>query len=45
MGFILTRMYLKIKKIKIGHDGKGIGSGWFLDNVQIDVPSKGIRYL
>ena len=35
----------KIKKIRIGHDGKGLGSGWFLDHVQIDVPSKGYRYM
>ena len=35
----------KIERIRIGHDGKGVGSGWFLDYVQIDVPSKGIRYM
>lgn len=25
----------KIYKIRIGHDGKGIGDGWFLDTVDI----------
>lgn len=24
-----------IEKIRIGHDGKGIGAGWFLDKVEI----------
>ncbi len=35
----------KIERIQIGHDGKGAGSGWFLDGVEIDVPSKGVRYM
>ena len=34
----------KIEKIKIGHNGKGIASGWFLDFVEIDVPSQGLKY-
>ncbi|KAL8614278.1 hypothetical protein ACOMHN_007616 [Nucella lapillus] len=34
----------KIKKIKIGHDGTKPGSGWFLDEVTIDVPSQGQHY-
>ncbi|XP_012940880.1 lipoxygenase homology domain-containing protein 1 [Aplysia californica] len=34
----------KIKKIKIGHDRSKIGSAWFLDEVRIDVPSKGEHY-
>lgn len=34
----------RIEKILIGHDGKGPGSGWFLDYVEIDLPSKGLRY-
>ena len=34
----------KLEKIRIGHNGKGIGSGWFLDFVEIDVPSQGLRY-
>jgi hypothetical protein len=34
----------KIEKIKIGHNAKGIGSGWFLDFVEINVPSQGLVY-
>ncbi|XP_050409617.1 lipoxygenase homology domain-containing protein 1 [Patella vulgata] len=34
----------KIQRIKIGHDGSKPGAGWFLDNVIIDVPSKGKHY-
>ncbi|GFN87702.1 hypothetical protein PoB_001420800 [Plakobranchus ocellatus] len=34
----------KIKKIKIGHDNSKPGAAWFLDEVQIDVPSKGEHY-
>lgn len=34
----------KIEKIKIGHNSKGVGSGWFLDFVEIDVPSQGLVY-
>ena len=25
----------------IGHDGAGIGAGWYLDSVLVDVPSHG----
>ena len=25
----------------IGHDGKGLGAGWFLDSIILDVPSQG----
>ena len=25
----------------IGHDGKGLGAGWFLDSIVLDVPSQG----
>jgi lipoxygenase homology domain-containing protein 1 len=35
----------KIEKIEIGHDGRGVGAGWFLDHVQIEVPAKGLRYM
>jgi hypothetical protein len=24
-----------IEKVRVGHDGKGIGAGWFLDKVEI----------
>lgn len=30
-----------IRKIKIGHDGKGLGSGWHLKEVIIDAPKLG----
>jgi hypothetical protein len=30
--------------IKVKHNGKGLGSGWFLDYIEIDVPSIGISY-
>ena len=36
---------LQIERIKIGHDGAGPGAGWFLDEVRVDVPSKGMYYL
>ena len=26
---------LKLTKIRVGHDGKGIGAGWFLDKVVV----------
>lgn len=35
----------KIERIRIGHDGKGVASGWFLDYVHIEVPSQGLRYM
>ena len=25
-----------VQKIRIGHDGKGSGSGWFLDSVEVE---------
>ncbi|CAD5121003.1 DgyrCDS9547 [Dimorphilus gyrociliatus] len=34
----------KIKMLRIGHDGSNPGSGWFLDDVSIDVPSRGEMY-
>lgn len=34
----------KIERIKIGHNGRGVGAGWFLDWLEIDVPAKGLRY-
>jgi hypothetical protein len=32
-----------IKKVRIGHDGTGPSSGWFLDRVEIEVASLGKR--
>ncbi|CAF5150892.1 unnamed protein product, partial [Rotaria sp. Silwood1] len=30
----------KIEHILIGHNGKNLGAGWFLDWIEIDVPSR-----
>ena len=27
--------------VRIGHDGKGFGAGWYLDEVTVEVPSRG----
>jgi len=35
---------IQLAKIRIGHDGSGVGSGWFLDEVKVDIPSKGECY-
>ena len=35
---------LQLKKLRIGHDGTGAGAGWFLDEVVVDIPSKGEKY-
>ncbi|CAH1787210.1 unnamed protein product [Owenia fusiformis] len=35
----------KIERIRIGHEDNGVGAGWFLDEVRVDVPSKGEHYL
>ena len=32
---------LQVNKLIIGHDGSGMGAGWFLDSVHVDVPSQG----
>ncbi|XP_013416715.1 lipoxygenase homology domain-containing protein 1 isoform X2 [Lingula anatina] len=43
--FKLETTYVgKIERIRIGHDGQGVGAGWFLDGVNIDVPSYGEHY-
>jgi hypothetical protein len=31
----------ELTRIRIGHDGGGIASGWFLQDVVVDVPSLG----
>ena len=33
-----------LKKIRIGHDGRGIGSGWHLKEVIIDAPKLGKKW-
>jgi hypothetical protein len=32
-----------LEKIRIGHDGKGPGAGWFLDKVVINDPSDPLK--
>lgn len=34
----------KLSKILIGHDGKGMGAGWYLESVRIEVPALGKYY-
>ncbi|XP_033751254.1 lipoxygenase homology domain-containing protein 1-like isoform X2 [Pecten maximus] len=34
-----------LKKIRIGHDNSKPGAGWYLDEVRIDIPSRGEHYL
>ncbi|XP_022094211.1 lipoxygenase homology domain-containing protein 1-like isoform X2 [Acanthaster planci] len=34
----------KLEYIKISHDGSGPGAGWFLDSVEVDIPSRGLTY-
>ncbi len=31
--------------MRIGHDGSGVGSGWFLDKVDIEIPVRGETYV
>ena len=33
----------KVERLHVGHDGTGPGSGWYMDEVVIDVPSRGER--
>ncbi|XP_030851137.1 lipoxygenase homology domain-containing protein 1 isoform X1 [Strongylocentrotus purpuratus] len=35
----------KIKYMQVGHDGSGPGAGWFLDHIEIDIPSRGENYM
>jgi hypothetical protein len=30
-----------LELVRIGHDGKGLGAGWYLDEVTVEVPSRG----
>ena len=34
----------ELKKLKIGHDGRGMGSGWHLKEVIIDAPKLGRKW-
>lgn len=38
-------MYEQIQKIRFGHDGRMAGDGWYVDEVRIDVPSRGECYI
>lgn len=29
--------------LRIGHDNSGPGSAWFLDDVKVDIPSRGVQ--
>ena len=31
--------------MRVGHDGSGPGAGWFLDHIEIDIPSRGENYM
>ena len=37
-------LVFKLQKLRIGHDDSKPGSGWFLDDVVVDIPSKGEKY-
>ncbi|PIK54821.1 putative lipoxygenase-likey domain-containing protein 1-like [Apostichopus japonicus] len=34
----------QIEYLRIGHDGAGIGAGWFLDGIDVNIPSRGEDY-
>ncbi|XP_074659812.1 lipoxygenase homology domain-containing protein 1-like [Tubulanus polymorphus] len=34
----------EVKKIQVGHDGEKPGSGWFVKDIEIDMPTKGKHY-
>lgn len=34
----------EVKKIEVGHDGTAPGSGWFLKQIEVDMPTKGKHY-
>ena len=34
----------QVEYLHIGHDGSGPGAGWFLDGVDVDIPSRGELY-
>ncbi|XP_058879383.1 lipoxygenase homology domain-containing protein 1-like [Acipenser ruthenus] len=42
---IKTRSVGRLYKIEIGHDGKGLGSGWFLEKVEITPTSSETTYV
>ncbi|XP_052229243.1 lipoxygenase homology domain-containing protein 1-like isoform X2 [Dreissena polymorpha] len=34
----------EVKKLEVGHDGTAPGSGWFLKEIEVDIPTKGKHY-
>ncbi|XP_053384453.1 lipoxygenase homology domain-containing protein 1-like isoform X6 [Mercenaria mercenaria] len=34
----------EVKKIEVGHDGTAPGTGWFVKQVEVDMPTKGKHY-
>ena len=34
----------RIRKIRIGHNGRGVGSGWFVDKIEITAAALGKKY-
>lgn len=40
----LNKLNFQLKMIRIGHDGSNPGSGWFLDDVTVEIPSRGEIY-
>ncbi|XP_063722696.1 lipoxygenase homology domain-containing protein 1-like isoform X2 [Symsagittifera roscoffensis] len=43
--FYLTSANIgKIQKVRLGHDEAETGSGWFVDKLDIDVPTRGEQY-
>lgn len=34
----------QVRKLKIGHNDEGVAAGWYLDSVELGVPSKGRTY-
>ena len=35
----------EIREVEIGHDGSTPGSGWFIDDVMVEVPTRGSRFI
>ena len=36
---------IQLEYLRIGHDGSGPGAGWFLDSIEVDIPSRGLTYM
>ena len=41
MQTLYVLLLLQLEKLLIGHDGAGIGSGWYIDSVTIGIESLG----